>query len=245
MKRSMWNRLKRVKYATFFRQILVVMISVSLSMAVGRWIDQRKRESNIKVSLGLVRDELRENRAYADSVVVTLRHNQNGFRFLSDHRHAIRQLDGDTLTNYMQLALWARRGMMNHYAMEVLKNSATYEELDNALLIYLSRMYGVCTMYSETARRFFEQSQQVYDESITRLYDTHQPSADEVFDVLMGIRVFRARLYNPSLVESMLAVSSAVSAELDQCIVLMDSILKNDGYKNFKIPPTVDYLGAL
>lgn len=218
----------------FIREVLVVMIGVFATLAITDSMDSNKRESEIEVTLSLVRDELRSNRDVADSMLISLKKHETGYRFLYAKRDSIENLHPDTLLDYMRLTTVIRRMAMDFYARDVLKSSSHYQELNNNLLIYLNSVYGKNEMYSDEISRYFKTTGDIFEQSTLMLYKNKSPEPMDIYRVLTDIGPFRARLYNKSLVELAIKDSEGISYELTECINVLDSIITNKCYADFK-----------
>ena len=225
---------RKLDLANFIREVLVVMIGVFATLAITDSMDSHKRESEIEVTLSLVRDELRSNRDLADSTLSTLRSNESGYKFLYANKDNIKNIDPDTLLSYMRLTTAIRRITMDFYARDVLKASSHYSELNNNLLMYLNLIYGKNEVYRNEMEKYFKTTRDIFDQSTLILYKNRSPKPVEIYSALTDIGLFRARLFNKSLVASAINDTEGISYELTECVNVLDSIIKNKCYADFK-----------
>ncbi len=230
---------RKLDLPNFIREVLVVMIGVFATFAITDSIDSSKRASEIEETLSLVRDELRSNRDIADSILSTLRKNERAYKFLYANRDNIKNINPDTLLYYMRLTTVVRRSTMDFYAKDVLKSSSHYRELNNNLLIYLNSVYGKNEVYRNEMGKYFKTTGDIFDQSTLILYKNRSPKPVEIYAALSDIGLFRARLYNKSLISIVIEDSRGISYELNKCANILDSLIQNKCYADFK-PVKID-----
>lgn len=233
---QLWSTLKGLT-----KEIFIVAIGVGITFWISDIIESRQRKSDIVVTLELVKQELELNRNIADSSLKTINNIIQGFSFIHRNQKSIDTLNSDTLLFYLGKTLSWQKGSMRSYALDVLKDNAHYQELSNALLIYLNSVYGSCDTYMENRNRYFNTCIEIFEESNHRISTIEMKATQkdvtgqDIYKVLMGIPRYRA-LYSNSRVSFVIRQETRnIIKEIDQCINKLDSVIRFDGYENFEL----------
>ena len=240
----MWGRLKRWgthrHVSSFLVQVLVVVVGIGITVAVNRYVERVQQRSDIEIDLELVRNELARNLVVVDSVLASRFRMKEGFAAVRQAYEAGRDMPIDTLRHYLRWCLSVPRESMEHYAMDVLKVSAHYDQLSNDLVLYLSSIYGDCAEQEAQRKEFDRGTRDIYRRMTHDFYATNPPmprTTANYYKVLMGIDEFRIRAFaHSSDMGFFVEETEELAGELRRSITLIDSLIACQGYETFDDP---------
>lgn len=243
--RSIWIWLRGLNVSHFLRQVAVVVFSVGMTLLGGRLYEQNKRETGVKESLGLVRDELAFNLQEVEASYELLRLNQYYFAQMHRYRDSIERVPADTLKFWLTKTMSSVSHATSTYALDALKDLSSFSELKNSLLIYLCRVYGLGESYVKQCDHYFAETGVVFAQFNELVHQRKPKSVYQAYAEFLNLQKFRLRVERTEIMAHHVERGRQAVLGLRRSIVILDSLMVGNGYKEIEFDPEVDYFSPL
>lgn len=115
----------------FICNFIAVVLGIIITFWGGDWLEERKKQNEVKEALSLVKNEILINRGYIEEMMKQEIFEHQGARYLLKYKDHIEEASPDSLNKYNNFALQIKEYIYVNDAMEMLKSSALLQNIRN------------------------------------------------------------------------------------------------------------------
>lgn len=218
----------------FARDVFVVVCGVAFTFWATSIAERSKIESDLKVSIALVKSELEINKHSLIETRKVISGNQCGYQFIKDNLHNINTLPDDTLKSYLSLSLKWLIYPIHKTAFDLLKGSVKNEYIDPMLLIKLTQTYESCLSADTESLNYYNDSRLMLKHVFAHASDMERPSNKECLMILRDDEIFRNRCANLSTSGMVIDCIDLALEYIDTIQPILENLESKDSYMYIK-----------
>lgn len=134
--------MSRFDWTSFISNIIAVILGIFITFGIQGLVDRRQERNDVKSALGLVKQELLQNKSDLEELISILESERDAAHYLREHNDRLGDCTPDSLKSMTTTITTEMISTSTDDALELLKNSSLFQKIgDNNLALSIIQAY--------------------------------------------------------------------------------------------------------